>query len=722
MARHTKVILLWHMHQPLYVLPGENTALMPWVRLHCVKGYCDMVAVLNKVPEMRAVINFTPVLLQQIEDLALGRVRDAWLDLSRKDAAELETGEKLQLLEHFFKAHWDNMIRKYPRYGRLLEQRGIFFDRGRFERNPSLFSTRDYRDLQVWFNLAWCGHAMFAKHPLLSLLVAKGENFTEEEKNALLDLHMECLRGIIEQYKQAESEDRIEITTTPYFHPILPLIVDTELAHRRMPGRPLPRRFTAVEDARWHVVEAVRTHERFFGRKPLGMWPAEGSVAPEIIPLLSEAGIKVMFTDEGNLFHALIGKNAVPGVDPEHTALFQAWRAEGYGHEVITFFRERALSDFIGFNAARNPPEVSAAHVINKLAEIADCANTPNPVITLALDGENAWEAFPDGGEQFLLRLYQGLVQHQVLEPVLPRRYLESNPSCPCLEHITTGSWINSDFDIWIGDPEENAAWNLLGQTRAALLAAQARLDAPTRTAAWRSLYAAEGSDWFWWFGPDFSTDTQGLFDELFRSHLMRVYTLIGQAPPLALTQPIRRTARPAAYSEPSSRIRPVINGRNDSYFEYVGAGRYDPTVQSSAMFQFERSLSSLWFGNDGENFYLRLDWKAPFQGILNLDLIAGESGDQTLSFVVSSPPARQGQARIFRGTDVGTVEIFCVNDQILECAVPLGALLMNEGEQVSFRLRLCDESGLERERYPEAGTISFRLKDSAQESSDWLV
>ncbi len=717
---HARVILLWHMHQPLYVLPGENKALMPWVRLHCVKGYSDMISVIDSVPEMRAVFNFTPVLLQQIEDLVSGKLTDSWLELSRKNAAELELGEKLMLLEHFFKAHWENMIRIYPRYGRLLEQRGAFFDRSRFERNPSLFSTRDYRDLQVWFNLAWCGHAMFKKNPLLPLLVSKGENFTEEEKHALLDLHLDCMRSVLDDYRKAEAAGRIETSTTPYFHPILPLLIDTDLALRRMPGRALPQRFTAAEDAGWHVKTAVLTHEKFFGHKPRTMWPAEGSVAPEIIPILADAGIDVMFTDEGNLFHALIGKNAVPGIDPEHLALFQAWQVHAFDRQVTTFFRERALSDFIGFNAARNTPEKSAEYVLNKLAEIAANANTSDPVITLALDGENAWEAFPDGGERFLRLLYQGLVAHPHLEPTLPHQYLAQHAPRAHLSGINTGSWINSDFDIWIGDAEENTAWNLLGQTRSLLLAEQAKLDPRKREEAWLSLYAAEGSDWFWWFGPDFTTDSQPLFDELFRAHLARIYMLLERPVPLALSQPIRRNNRSALHKNPRARIFPQINGRENSYFEYIGAGKYDPSTQATAMYQSGRSLRYLWFGNSDTQFVVRLDWSQDFSGKLLLDLILKTGREITVTVKLPPAPSRVNQAIVDCEANAQPVAVECANDQLLELALPLQALGLLPGEELAFRVRLCDENGIEYERHPEAGFLNTRLTDAAYEALDW--
>ena len=716
------VILLWHMHQPLYVLPGEKAALMPWVHLHCVKGYSDMIALIDHVPEMRAVFNFTPVLLQQIHDLATGAVIDSWLELSRKDAADLDDNEKLLLLEHFFKAHWDNMVRAHPRYAHLLEQRGTFFDRNRFERNPSLFSTRDYRDLQVWFNLAWCGHAMLRRHPELRALIAKGENFTEEDKHAILDAHVSCLRTVLEAYKKAEEQDRIETTTTPYFHPILPLLIDTELAARRMPGRQLPPRFTAPEDAQWHVNAAIEAHQQHLGRRPAGMWPAEGSVAPEIIPLLAEAGIQYMFTDEGNLFHALLGRHAHPGVDPEHLALFQPWRAHGYDREITAFFRERALSDFIGFNAARNPPEKAAEYLINKLAQIAEHATAPNAVITLALDGENAWEAFPDGGEKFLTLFYQGLCAHPRLQPTLPRRFLEKNPHQPRLDHINTGSWINSDFDIWIGDAEENTAWTLLGNARAALLAAQHTLDPTAREAAWRSLYAAEGSDWFWWFGPDFHTDSQPLFDQLFRAHLARIYTLIGLPVPLALTQPIRKDHRPAPHRDPTSRITPRVNGRVNSYFEYIGAGTYDPATQSTAMYQSRRLVCALQFGNDDHHLYLRLDPHEQIHGQVLLDIIHPDGAELTIQTHAQPPPHHTTEGLLIRSGQKRPLTLQCANDQIFELAVPLQNINARAGEKLSFRIRLADENGIETERHPEAGFITTLLPDEHLENLNWQI
>ena len=720
--KRVPVLLLWHMHQPLYVVPGEKSALMPWVRLHCVKGYSDMIAVLDSIPEMRAIINFTPVLLQQIHDLAAGVISDTWWELSRKDASELEDHEKLLILEHFFKAHWDTMVRVHPRYGRLLEQRGIFFDRARFERNPSLFSTRDYRDLQVWFNLAWCGHAMLRRFPELRALIAKGENFTEEEKQFVLDAHMQCLQTVLDAYKNAERENRIETTTTPYFHPILPLLIDTNLAERRMPGRPLPPRFTAIDDARWQVEAALEAHEKYLGRRPDGMWPAEGAVAPEIIPLLAQAGIKYMFTDEGNLFHALLGRAARPGIDPEHLALFQPWCTRGLGSQITTFFREQALSDFIGFNAARNTPEKSAEYLLNKLAQIAEHATHPNAVITLALDGENAWEAFPDGGERFLTLFYQGLCSHPRLQPMLPRDFLQFHPHQPQLDNINSGSWINSDYDIWIGDPEENTAWTLLANARATLLARQNNLDPDTRKAAWLSLYAAEGSDWFWWFGPDFHTDSQPLFDQLFRYHLAYIYQLLHLPVPLALTQPIRKNYRPSLHYNPTSRISPFINGRIQSFFEYIGAGKYDPSAQATAMYQSQRLLRAIYFGNDDQRFYLRLDPVEPLHCRISLDVIHPDGTEYTVQTDVQPPPYHTTTGSILKEGNNETIFLECANDQVFEMALPLDSIHVRPGDPLSIRIRLADLNGIEYERHPETGFITTKLPDQSSENLDWQI
>jgi len=365
------VVFLWHMHQPYYVDPAARVATMPWVRLHAVKGYLDMISVIEDFPRVRLDFNLTPVLLLQIKELHEGKIRDLWLDWSRRPAAALDDETKFALLENFFKIHWDNLVKPYPRYWELLNKRGLTFYRDDVRRGLRYFSTQEFLDLQTWFNLAWCGYTAEKLYPELTELKRKGRNFTEEEKQRVLDIHLEILGSLIGKYRAAEERGQVELTTTPFFHPILPLIYDSSFAERSLPGRKFPQRFNWPEDAAAQLTLAVEQHAGLFGKAPRGLWPSEGSIAPELIPLMQQSGIEYFCSDEENLFNSLKRDPSSQGRAVDHLELFQGWRVAHDGAAVNAIFREKPLSDFIGFMAAKNDPQAAATHLLFHLRHIA---------------------------------------------------------------------------------------------------------------------------------------------------------------------------------------------------------------------------------------------------------------------------------------------------------------------------------------------------------------
>ncbi len=274
------VFILWHMHQPYYVNPLTKTAMMPWVRLHAVKGYFDMITLLEEYPGARVNFNLTPVLVKQIVEITTGEVTDLWLEWSRKPASELTHTDKSNLLDNFFKINWDNLIRPYPRYEELLEKRGFSVSPENASDATHVWSEQDFRDLQVWYNLGWCGYRAEHYFPRLTTLKKKGRDFTEAEKNEVLDIHLEIMDLVLRKYAELEAKGQVELTTTPFYHPILPLVYDTNLAKRCMPGRNLPRRFSHPCDAENQLRLAVEQHERVFGRKPRGLWPSPRNSSP----------------------------------------------------------------------------------------------------------------------------------------------------------------------------------------------------------------------------------------------------------------------------------------------------------------------------------------------------------------------------------------------------------------------------------------------------------
>ena len=718
------VVILWHMHQPYYVNPLTKRATMPWVRLHAAKGYLDMIDLVTAQPEVRVNFNFSPVLIRQILELTSGEVEDEWESLSRKPAGDLDEKDRRNLLENFFKINWDTLVRPVPRYAQLLAKRGAQYAQSSVEAIARTFSDDDFRDLQMLYNLQWTGFSAAKRFPEIRELRAKGRDFTEEDKKVIFDIHHKILALVLGEYRAAAERGQIELTTTPYFHPIMPLVYDTNIARRCQPQAPLPSPFSAPEDVRAHLRLGQELHEEVFGRRARGMWPSEGSIAPEIVPLMVEAGLDYFCSDEGNLFRSLKDDPKWNSGSVDHLELFQGWRVHAGASSIQALFRDRPLSDFIGFDAASNETSRAVDHLIGNLKNIARVAPMGRGVTPLILDGENAWEAFADGGENFLSSFYRALTSTPELETRRLGDYFDSYPARAETSTLHSGSWIRSDFDIWIGDPEENKAWEWLKETRGFLTDRLAHHQVPEDQAkrAWWEIYAAEGSDWFWWYGPDFTIDTDLLFDELFRLHLQNVYRILGVEPPAHLDLPICLPASVLGYSHPTRLLNPNLAAESEHYFDWLGAGDLDLTRQQTAMFQGDRIGRRLSFGFGKEAFFLKVDLQRRPEAVL-------------LRFVLPQP------ARItLRPTDAGAVETSFESsvdgvtfqpdhvdglqahwDRSLVVKVPRRALQVESGKDCSFFVQLI-EGGLQRERYPERGAIEIETPGRDFEARQWYV
>jgi len=715
------VVFLWHMHQPYYVNPVTRTAMMPWVRLHSVKGYLDMISIIEDFPKVRPNFNLTPVLLLQIQELVDGKISDLWLEWAKKPAAALDENEKFAILENFFKINWDNLVKPYPRYWELLNKRGLTFYGDDVRRGLRYFTKQEFLDLQVWFNLSWCGYTAFRLFPELEELRKKDRNFTEEEKGRVLAIHIEIMKLVLRKYRDAEERGQVELTTTPFFHPILPLVYDSAFAARSLQGRAFPQRFHWPQDAAAHLTLAVEQHTALFGRKPRGLWPSEGSIAPELIPLMQQSGIEYFCSDEENLFNSLKRDPAQQNVRIDHIELFQGWRVCHDGAAVNAVFREKPLSDFIGFMAARNDPRKAAGHLLHHMTHISDIVPKDTGVIPLILDGENAWETFADGGEAFLRALYGGIeADSERLHSCTIEDYFKNHPPKKQITTLHTGSWISSNFDIWIGEAEENRAWDLLGETRDFL---QKQIDAGKLTAAQKAdalleIYAAEGSDWFWWYGPDFSTDNDDLFDDLFRQHLKNVYGLCGSIPPAELEQPITRAKATAVYELPQQLISPRINGEQGSYFDWIGAGSYTAGTEQGAMYRSDRFLDKMYFGFDENAFYLRLDLMKWGQIALKLKFYQPEGFILKTNII-----ERNGIQQYTVTTKTGrtfTQNSFAAAD-VIEWRISLADLALKVNAPLSFQVQILQD-GIERESYPESGPIQLAVPKTEFAGRKWVV
>jgi alpha-amylase/alpha-mannosidase (GH57 family) len=606
---------LWHQHQPYYPDDVGGETLMPWVRLHGTKDYYGMALHLKEVPEFRCTINLVPSLLVQIERYAKRGGSDRHLDVSRAPADSLSEADLQYLLENFFMANVDNMVRPHPRYYELYLKRGT--SQQNAARARLRFSSRDIRDLQVWNNLTWIHELAFERDPELQEFRRKSGGWTEAEKLWLLERQRDILGRIIPLHRELAESGQIELTTTPFYHPILPLLWDKRSARQAMPGCALPRHLDSYkDDARLHISRAVDYHKQFFGSAPAGMWPSEGSVSQDIVAPVAEAGFKWIATDEEILAGSTSGWVSRDGHGhlrhPE--MLYRPWRVDEGNESLQIIFRDHALSDLIGFHYQRSDPQHAAGDLVGRLLAIGRAVEGHNAgrpaLVPIILDGENCWEYYPDGGVKFLRTLYRSAVQNPSIRPLRVSDYLKEHPATDRISNLFAGSWISHNFAIWIGHQEDNTAWDLLHQAREFLKRAEAEGTAsPSAVArAWDEIYIAEGSDWYWWFGDDHSSAQDGIFDQLFRKHLENVYTLLGAPKPALLNHPISRSKRRTIHTNPTGFLPVKVDGRR-TYFEWISAGHYSSGNERGTMtLVTEGLIREIYFGFDAQRLMLRVD------------------------------------------------------------------------------------------------------------------
>ena len=721
----------WHQHQPYYPddVAGEN--LMPWVRLHGTKDYWGMAMLLKEVPELHATINLVPSLIGQLSAYTDSGHEDAHLRISRLPADGLSEEDVHYLLDNFFMAHADQMIRPYRRYHELYKKRGISIDSA--DRARKRFARKDIIDLQCWSNLSWIHPLAFELDADLAEFRKKGKHWTEKEKQWLLDRQMELLAEVIPLHRELQQRGQVELTTTPFYHPILPLLWDKRQARRAMPDVCLPRHLEGyAADVGEHVRRAVEFHEKVFGQKPRGMWPSEGSVCQGIIPIIAEAGIHWIATDEEILSCSTDGWVSRDGNgflrNPE--MLYRPWRVEEQGKALQIVFRDHAMSDQIGFHYQGYETNHAVDDFFGKLEAIGN-ATTGNAghrptLVSIILDGENCWEYYPNGGVDFLRKLYRRIVQHPRVTPRRICDYLEQYPATDKLGHLFPGSWIQHNFGIWIGHPECNRAWDALHETRQYLARVTKQKSKPAEqlAEAWEELYIAEGSDWFWWFGDDHSSAQDGLFDRLFRKHLQNVYVVLGEEPPAELAKPISPAHRhPRLHSEPTGLLNVKVDGRR-TYFEWINAGRYvNQGARGTMAMAAERFVSDLHFGFDAEHLFLRLDARGgPFREqmaeVQTLRVVFLQP--EGFELLVSHPAWKEPILQLYHNdVPVAESDVRAAADSLFELSIPFRSLALSTDEPVHFCVELLrDEQSLE--RIPHEGAIETAVPSPDYELIMW--
>jgi alpha-amylase/alpha-mannosidase (GH57 family) len=727
------IAFVWHMHQPYYKDDNTGSYILPWVRLHGIKDYYDMPALLSDFPDIHQTFNLVPSLLKQIQDYVENNATDKPLGLTLKAASELDQDDKLYLLRNFFMANWDTMIKPYPAYWQLLDRRGHSVSPNDLLNATRYYTTRDYLDLQVWFNLTWFDPLFKNNDPFLKGLVKKGSGFTENEKALLIQKQREIMALIIPEYRRLAEIGRIELTTTPFYHPILPLLYDTDLAKAAIPDIHLPvNRFSHPEDAKVQIDRAMTYHEKLFGSRPRGMWPSEGSVAEEIVPLIADAGIQWIGADEGVLARSLgihIDRD-FDGIMKNPEVLYKPYRVGKGDKQLSIVFRDHTLSDLIGFVYSKWDTKNAVHDLVDRLHRVRRGLSDGPHLVSIILDGENAWEYYQNDGRDFFLALYERLSSEQGLQCVTVGEYLKLNPAQTNIEHLHAGSWINANYRIWIGHEEDNRAWDLLTQTREALTEYASRDgDADKILRAWEEIYIAEGSDWCWWYGDDHFSENDEEFDLLYRTHLMNVYRILGLDVPDELQISILREDRQALPTvELTAFITPTIDGQITNYFEWLPAGFYDVSQGGGAMHRGASIITHIYYGFDLKNMFIRIDPSGDLKEekvaelAFFINFLNPKGLDVEMRIV---PQERRVSATLSRGENgirrqIAVIHTVAVNE-IIELAVPFDLLDVKPNDEIHLFVTV-ERSGSEVEKWPSRGYIKFKVPTDDFEATMWQV
>ena len=707
---------------------------MPWTRLHAVKDYLAFAKIISQVGPFKTNINFTPVLWDQI--LAYGRgEEDKELRLCKIPANQIKESDKVYLLQKLFTGNYKTLIEPYKRYRDLYHAFSMMKDRTKYDwhKIARQVSSQELTDLCVWRNLAWIYPEEIRNDAELNAIFEKGEFFSEEEKHLVIEKSIKLIRQLPNQYQQLLQDRKIEITTTPYHHPILPLLLNPESARDALPHITLPQAFSFRDDAQWHVEKAIQMHEALFGTKPRGMWPAEGSVSIEAANLFAQNGVKWIASDEEILARSagvqfLRDSN---GQISHPEVLYRPWKVETSQGNIAILFRDHFLSDLIGFEYQRWDEDLAVQDFIIRLTGISKrLEDLPfEPVVSVILDGENAWEYYKNGGFSFIEKLFAALSTNSNLNLVLVSDFLEQiNNQIPMLPKLASGSWINGNFGIWIGHPEENQAWDLLRQTKMILENTKDKLDLAKYSECMAHIYKAQASDWFWWYGDDHYSAEKMEFDQLFRSNLINVFNILNQEIPDSLRNTIAtQKSRKFKLVHPKTLLSPKIDGKKGSYFDWFGAGSVDLRIGFSAMHAVvEKVFETVQFGFDLQKFYLRADPVKDYFGVISSGvslvmkfhrpefpgdikfLLKSEHGEITVDIEVADPRYQ-------------TNSIQAAFQEVLEIAVPFKILRVHRNETIQFALDLFVGNRFIM-RIPDLYDIEFKVPTEDYDSLMWEV
>ncbi len=699
--------LLWHMHQPPYLDPGAGSTLLPWAFLHGMKDYFDMGAVAARHPRMRMNVNFTPCLLDQLEGYGAGTLADRTLAVMAKRPSSISEADREYLFRTYF-GLTDRMVEPFPRY---VELRALYRAAVAAGSPVPHLKPQEMTDLSVLYLLAWCGPTLAGRDDVRAI-AARGRGYSDADRDALVAAARGLIMATRDIYRDLSERGIVELSTTPATHPILPLLCSSNAAAEARPDVTLPSNpFDSPDSARRQVESGLAGFERFFGFKPRGMWPAEGSVSGPALELLSRAGVEWVATDEAIL--AKSGGGSRTGL--LHPASFGG---------VTIFFRDHHLSDLVGFDYSRRSAESAVDDFIRQVAARAKSARDESALVVVALDGENAWEYYPDGGYPFLDRLYAAIVDSGFITPVTFREYIDRYGKGRHLDRLAAGSWIDGNFDTWIGDPVKNLAWDYLSEARQAV--AGADVEPAARERALGHLMRAEASDWFWWFGRGHSSIHEREFDFLFRRNLKAVYDVAGLTAPAYLDRPVGQGGKPAQAVMPTAFISPGITGRRDSYFKWVGAGACGHSHGS--IHRLQPLIRTVRFGFDDAFLYICAEM---FDGVPDplgpgggVRMVFGGARDVVVTMRRTPEGAVEIAATGPDGVPVPFAGATAAAIEVIEAAVPLDAVARRDRDgslAVSFFIE-AEAGDIEVERFPWDSVIDLKWNPRIFKLDGWFV
>ena len=611
MVKKLSVAFIWHMHQPGYKDENSGLYLMPWVRLHAVKDYLDMLLLIDEFPKIKQTFNLVPLLLDQIEDYANNGAHDLHSKYTISSIESFSDEDKEFVLSNFFAANYEHQIEPHPRYLELYNK--YFNDSANIED----FSKQEISDIMALFNLAWFDPLHIEKDSRIADLINKHENYSLEDRIQIIELQREIMRRIIPEYKKHLDSGKIEISTSPYYHSLIPLMINPESAKTVNKDAILPEIPCSLKaSAKLQIEKAIEKIENVFGQKPKGMWLPELCINNDSLKMLLNYNLDWTIADESLLQKTIqkeISRN-YRGVLEDPFDLCIPYGFMSNNKEMNLLFRNKLISNLISFEYANYSAQTAANDMYERIKlaqDKLDLSPIDKHIVVFAVDGENCWENYKKDGIDFLRAIYTLLENDDSIEVTTVSEYLKDIKIKQILKTIQCGSWVNANFDMWIGDPTKNMAWDYLSRAKATFLVETKNNNYSEETInkAQNELLMAQGSDWFWWYGEPNNSGKDEVFDYLYRMHLQNVYKILGIPVPDYLTMPLEVfLGKPSKH--PKSLITPSITGKEQDYDDWTNAGCIEVPQSPTLM---NKMLDKICFGNDHNNIYVLFDFNKYF-------------------------------------------------------------------------------------------------------------